>query len=292
MRLLQEYENDYRADLLDGFVNSPFKGGDRLSKVGFIKDWRQELESDIWLMPPMYHRVWQWIKYSVNHSTGKIPNKDGTFTLIEPGQHATSYRLIAQGVGYYEGRKWKEPNVKTVKSILDWLVKQNMISVQSNSKGTIINVVNWGLYQSEIDKGNSERIAEETLEKHLVDTKKNDKECNNNDNNILPSEKEAKKDSKIKKTFNQDDKEYKLANYLSKQIAKRLDVPLKDEATLQRWAVEFDRMVRIDGYDIDDIKDVLVFSQRDPFWQTNIMSAGKFRKQYLVLLGKMRLAGD
>jgi hypothetical protein len=79
MRLLQEYENDYRAGLLDGFINSPFKGGDRLSKVGFIKDWRQELESDIWLMPPMYHRVWQWIKYSVNHSTGKIPNKDGTF---------------------------------------------------------------------------------------------------------------------------------------------------------------------------------------------------------------------
>jgi len=157
-----------------------------MSKVGFIKDWRQELESDIWLMPPMYHRVWQWIKYSVNHSTGKIPNKDGTFTLIEPGQHATSYRLIAQGVGYYEGRKWKEPNVKTIKSILDWLVKQNMISVQSNSKGTIITVVNWGLYQSEVDKGNSERIAEETLEKHLVDTKKNvknvknDKKLNNN----------------------------------------------------------------------------------------------------------------
>ena len=157
------------------------KGRVAMSKVGFIKDWRQELESDIWLMPPMYHRVWQWIKYSVNHSTGKIPNKDGTFTLIEPGQHATSYRLIAQGVGHYEGRKWKEPNVKTRKSILDWLVKQNMISVQSNSKGTIITVVNWGLYQSEVDKGNSERIAEETLEKHLVDTKKNEKNDKNKD---------------------------------------------------------------------------------------------------------------
>lgn len=183
MRLLQEYENDYRADLLDGFVNSPFKGGDRLSKVGFIKDWRQELESDIWLMPPMYHRVWQWIKYSTYHSVYKIPNPDGSFTTINPGQCPTSYRLIAKGVGYYEGRKWKEPNVKTVKSILDWLVKQNMISVQSNSKGTIINVVNWGLYQSEIDKGNSERNADETLEKHLVDTKKNDKECYKNEKN-------------------------------------------------------------------------------------------------------------
>ena len=151
-----------------------------MSKVGFIKDWRQELESDIWLMPPMYHRVWQWIKYSVNHSSGKIPNKDGTFALINPGQHATSYRLIAQGVGYYEGRKWKEPNVKTIKSILDWLVKQNMINVQSNSDGTIVTVVNWELYQIENDKGNSKGIASETLGKHSVDTKKNDK----NDKNV------------------------------------------------------------------------------------------------------------
>lgn len=285
MRLLQEYESNYRAGLLDGFISSPFKGGDRLSKVGFIKDWRQELESDIWLMPPMYHRVWQWIKYSAYHSVYKIPNPDGSFTTINPGQCPTSYRLIAKGVGYYEGRKWKEPNVKTIKVILDWLVIQNMIGVQGNSKGTIITVENWGLYQLEIDKGNSK----ETLEKHLLDTKENDKECINN---ILPSEKEAKKDSKIKKSFNQEDKEYKLANYLSKQIAKRLDVPLKDEATLQRWSVDFERMVRLDGYNIDDIKDVLVFSQRDLFWQTVVLSAGKFRKQYLTLLGKIKSGGE
>ena len=114
-----------------------------MSKVGYIKDWRQELESDIWLMPPMYHRVWQWIKYSVNHSPGRIPNSDGTVTIINPGQHATSYRLIAQGVGYYERGKWVEPNVKTIKSILDWLVTQNMIIVKSNAYGTLITVANW-----------------------------------------------------------------------------------------------------------------------------------------------------
>jgi hypothetical protein len=155
-----------------------------MSRVGFIKDWRQELESDIWLMPPMYHRVWQWLKYSANHSQGKIPNSDGTFTVINPGQCATSYRLIAQGVGYYEGRTWREPNVKTVKVILCWLVKQGMIHINSNTKGSIITIKNWELYQSKDVEGNSDRITEETPKKRTLDTKKNDKECIKNDKNI------------------------------------------------------------------------------------------------------------
>jgi hypothetical protein len=144
---------------------------------GYIYDYRQELESNIWLMPPMYHRVWQWIKYKVNHSKAEIPNRDGSMTTIYPGQHATSYRQIAKGVGYYEGKSWKEPNVKTVKSILDWMVKQNMIAVKGNTEGTIITVENWVVYQSEKPKGNTKRMAEGTRSKHLMDT--NNKELMN-----------------------------------------------------------------------------------------------------------------
>ena len=141
--------------------------------AGFIYDFRQELESNIWLMPPMYHRVWQWIKYSVNHSEAKIPNKDGTMTTIKPGQRATSYRQIAKGVGYYEGLHWKEPNAKTIKAILDWMVKQEMISLKGNSQGTVITVANWGLYQKEKARGNTK----ETRKKHSLDT--NNKELIN-----------------------------------------------------------------------------------------------------------------
>lgn len=111
-------------------------------------------------------------------------------------------------------------------------------------------------------------------------------------NNSLLEKTPNNRNLKVKKVFSNEDKEYLLANYLSKQIAKRLDVPLKDEVTLQRWSVDFEKMARLDGYDIDDIKDVLVFSQRDSFWQTVILSAGKFRKQYLTLLGKIKSAGD
>lgn len=151
--------------------------------AGWIYDFRQELESNIWLMPPMYHRVWQWIKYSVNHSDFGIPNKDGSTTIIKAGQRATSYRQIAKGVGYYEGKSWREPNVKTIKSILDWMVKQKMITLEGNTEGTIITVEKWELYQKEFVKGNTKRITSATPEKHLADTNNkgliNDESMNN-----------------------------------------------------------------------------------------------------------------
>lgn len=126
-----------------------------MSKKGYIKDYRKELFSDIWLMPPMYHRVWQWIKYSVNHVEGRQPNADGSITMIQPGQRPTSYREIARGVGYHEYGVWKEPGVKTIKNILDWLESQEMVSITRNSKGTLITVLQWGIYQSDDEIGNT-----------------------------------------------------------------------------------------------------------------------------------------
>ena len=65
-------------------------------------------------------------------------------------------------------------------------------------------------------------------------------------------------------------------------------MPLKEEKDLQRWAADFNKMVRLDGYGIEEIKEVLMFSQKNDFWQTNILSAAKFRKQYLTLLSQMK----
>jgi len=93
--------------------------------AGFVKDYRKEIESDIWLMPPLYHRAWQWLKYSVNHDETTVPGHDGTKITVLPGQRITSMRQIAKGIGWFEGRKWREPNPKTVKTILDWMVREN-----------------------------------------------------------------------------------------------------------------------------------------------------------------------
>lgn len=141
---------------------------------GWIKDYRQEIESDIWLMPPLYHRVWQWLKYKANHQEKTIPLNDGSKVTIHRGQLMTSIRQIAQGVGWYERRTWKEPNPKTIRSILKWLELQGMITItasRGNNGYTLITLVNWDVYQLEDDKGNSEYPSE----KQSTDINKNDK---------------------------------------------------------------------------------------------------------------------
>jgi DnaD/phage-associated family protein len=163
---------------------------------GWIKDHRQELESDIWAMPPLYHRVWQYIKYMANHEDNEIPMRDGSKMLIEKGQHLTSVRTIAQKVGWYERGIFKEPNPKTVQEVLNWLVKSNMIYTdKSNRKYTLVTVVNWGIYQgSEVDKVTESNNAEVTKKKQSMD-------INKNEENVLEETKSSNSSSLIDGNF-------------------------------------------------------------------------------------------
>jgi hypothetical protein len=158
---------------------------------GYIKDYRKELDSDIWLMPPLYHRTWQYLKYQVNHQENKIPMRDGTFLTIKPGQHLTSVRDIAKAIGWYEGAKWKEPNPKTIDTILKWLDKHNMISIErgkGNRQYTLLTLLNWDSYQQCKVEGNSKVTPDGEGGKHLADINKNDKECIKNDKEYIAAE--------------------------------------------------------------------------------------------------------
>lgn len=91
-----------------------------------------------------------------------------------------------------------------------------------------------------------------------------------------------------KQVFEHDSLPYRAARWLADQIEERLpNCTPHTEATLQNWAADFDKCHRLDKHDWEDINAVLQFSQFDPFWQTNILSGGKFRKQYTQLLAKM-----
>lgn len=141
---------------------------------GWIKNYRKELKSDVWAMPPIYARVWQLLKLSVNFEEKKVPMRDGSFMVIKPGQHLTSVRTIANSVGWYERGLWKEPNPKTIQDVLEWLEKQNMITLdhgKGNRKFTLITLVNWDIYQREndceetetVDQGNNEESDNEQM---------------------------------------------------------------------------------------------------------------------------------
>ena len=55
---------------------------------------------------------------------------------------------------------------------------------------------------------------------------------------------------------------------------------------LQAWSNVFEKMIRIDSRYPDEIDEVIRWCQKDLFWQNNILSAEKLRKQYDQLVMK------
>lgn len=95
------------------------------------------------------------------------------------------------------------------------------------------------------------------------------------------------------KTFPQDSNAYKAAALLARLILERNpELKPRTERALQRWANEIDKINRLDGYEWEMISDVLIFSQRDPFWQINILSGAKLRKQFETLYAQMKRGGS
>ena len=117
--------------------------------AGFTKAWKKELRSDIWKMPPIYHRVWFWIRQKVEYETSEFPTRQRYNIWVLPGQMLTSYQHIAEGVAWSEYGVEKVPNKKMIREVLEWLKKEEMIEIFSNAKGTLISVVNWDTYNNQ-----------------------------------------------------------------------------------------------------------------------------------------------
>lgn len=256
---------------------------------GYILLSRKIIESEIFKKPPLYLKVWIYLLLKAQH-------KD--YRQLKRGQLWTNIPEIQEACSWYVGFRKETPSKKQIYTILEWLrnpyeqdneknTKETMIVTTKGTQGMLIYIENFNHYQTSKNyEGNDEGNNEIPMKELRKDDEGNN--INNNDNNVNNVNKEDVPLKKKPKIFTSEDKEYLLAEYLSKQIAKRLNKPLKEEKDLQRWAADFNKMVRLDNYDLEEIKEVLMFSQKNDFWQTNILSAAKFRKQYLTLLAQMK----
>ncbi len=83
-----------------------------------------------------------------------------------------------------------------------------------------------------------------------------------------------------------DSNEYRLAAYLFGYIKKNNEKA--KEPNLQKWAKQFDYILRIDNRELEEVKQLIKFCQTDSFWYKNILSPEKLRKQYDRLLLGMK----
>lgn len=85
--------------------------------------------------------------------------------------------------------------------------------------------------------------------------------------------------------FSENSVEFSLAKLLYDLIKERH--PKFKKPNLQKWASFVDKMIRIDKRAPAEIETVIRWCQGDDFWQNNILSTSKLRKQYDQLFLKM-----
>lgn len=96
--------------------------------------------------------------------------------------------------------------------------------------------------------------------------------------------------AKNKKVFDSDSEPYLLAKFLEQNIAANNPKFPQSEQQRQRWAKDFDLMIRIDKIEADSIAAVIEWCQKDKFWCSNILSGKKLREKYQQL--RMRMTAD
>jgi DNA replication protein DnaD len=142
---------------------------------GWIKVFRDILDHWIW-QDPMAFRCWMFIILKANHSDKKIIF-DGSLITIRRGQLLTSIRKLSDEIGCSKDK---------MRKILETLISDNMISVKTTHRGTLLTVINYEKFQGSRDTEQyAEQYAEQYTERSQNSTqnlpKQEYKECNKND---------------------------------------------------------------------------------------------------------------
>ena len=182
---------------------------------------------------------------------------------------------------------WTQRQIRTVvKSCRD----KNIIYVARFNREKYDKTLWYTLAQNIVEILNTETNKSNPSDKNvqpIPDSKPDNREYINKFIYSLVEDSENKEKSK-KKIFESNSDAYALARYLEKCIAENEPKFPQSEKQRQRWAKDFDLMLRIDKIDADDIAAVIEWSQNDNFWRSNILSGKKVREKYQQLVMKMK----
>jgi hypothetical protein len=107
--------------------------------------------------------------------------------------------------------------------------------------------------------------------------------CKNSKNVDSGTQRKEKK-RKVKKSINISSSEHVLMAEKLKALMLINNPGAKIPDDLTNWQIEFERMTRIDKRTPEQINAIIEFSQKDLFWKSNILSAGKLREKFDTLL--------
>ena len=194
-------------------------------------------------------------------------------TIIKRGQFISSLSKLSKECGL---------SIQQTRTCIDKLISTQEITHQPTSKYTLISLVNYDKYQSTNTQSNTQDNNQVTNNQQTsnkrVTTNKNYKE--------LKECKELKEKSisniypQIKNLEQIQDLVINFYDYQYQHFPKQLRMYKTSKDKLVADSVQvIDRLIRIDGYTLDEVKLTLQSAVKDEFWQKQIISLKGLRKR-------------
>ncbi|KAA9187892.1 hypothetical protein F6X95_00025 [Enterococcus durans] len=207
------------------------------------------------------YEAWLDLLMDANHQNNKFLF-DGQLIEVNRGEFITSVRQLCE--------RWGWSNTK-VNRFLKMLEDDQMLIRKSDSKKTVITIVNYDFYQRYESKETTQKRQQNDAEASQKHTNNNDKTMNNNVNNNNP------RNSQKTREYADDDPNKKLAILLLKLIRKNQNIK---EPNLDKWANTIRLTIEADKRTGKEVQDMIVWSTSDEFWSGVILSPTSLRKHF------------
>ena len=151
-------------------------------KGGYYIKARCIQDSEISVMPPYIREIWDWLLKEANHS-----DKKSNGISIKRGQLIRTFKDIQEGLKWMIG--WRKMTYKKwqCENAMKFLRERSMITTMKTTRGMLITICNYSLYQDPLNYESNRRADRRTTDpKQTTDTiNKNVK----NDKNVIKKEK-------------------------------------------------------------------------------------------------------
>lgn len=202
---------------------------------------------------------------------------------LQPGEFVTGRFDLHEM--YNSGLKNdQKKSAVTVWRWLEFLEKSQFLIIKPTTKFSIVSVVNWDLYQDRKAENDQQMINKRsTADQQVINNgSSNDQQVitNNNYNNYNNVNKKEKRirTSRQRKAYAKDSSPYKMAIFLFSKIRDWTDKV--NEPDYQLWADECRKILELDKRDKEQVKAIIEWATSHEFWQKNILSPSKLRKQF------------
>jgi hypothetical protein len=209
-----------------------------------------------------------YIILNANHEDGIWFDKYKNIEVpVKRGQLIVSRSKITND--WFKGDK--EITEQKVRTTLKKLEKLSFLTSTSTSNYTLLEVLNYNVYQAKQSEDN--QVSNQVLTKsqpsanQVLTTNKNDK-----------NEKNEKKENSPKQVYDESSSYFRLSTYFFERILE--NNPEHKKPNLQTWSEDIRKMMEIDKRTEEQIKYLMKWVQQNDFEMANVLSPSKLRKRY------------